>query len=251
MVVLLIRRWSSAIGWRDSHRYALTFGAMLVPLIGGFVGSRSWLRTDLIGKSALDGEWSSSARHGSWSHDKLAIDRFLDHRGRWCVLVVYVLRGATTASADIEHQARTSVISRIPKIVEMLYLLVLIYCPRLVGVRARLMTAHLGQSLAGVALCAAGVVLVIASRRALGRNWGDLVVLKRNHELIQRGPYCWVRRPLYNGMLLAILGSAVTVNMGVACLAVLVVLLGFWVKSRQEEILLEQHFQNTGPTGTG
>jgi len=47
------------------------------------------------------------------------------------------------------------------------------------------------------------------------------------------------------------LGSAVTVNTRVAYLSVLVVLLGFWVKSRQEEILLEQHFQNTGPTGTG
>lgn len=54
MVFLLIRRWSSTAGWREMHRYALIFGAMLVPMIGGFAGSGSWLRIDLIGKIVLD-----------------------------------------------------------------------------------------------------------------------------------------------------------------------------------------------------
>ena len=54
LALLLFRRWSSATGWRDAHRYALTFGAMLVPMIGGYIGSSSWLRIDLIGKSVLD-----------------------------------------------------------------------------------------------------------------------------------------------------------------------------------------------------
>lgn len=54
MVFLLIQRWCSSIGWRDMHRYALIFGAVLVPIIGGFAGSGSWLRMDLIGKIVLD-----------------------------------------------------------------------------------------------------------------------------------------------------------------------------------------------------
>jgi hypothetical protein len=54
MIFSLIRRWSFAMGWRDMHRYALTFGAMLVPMIGGFAGSRSWRRIDLMGKAVLD-----------------------------------------------------------------------------------------------------------------------------------------------------------------------------------------------------
>jgi protein-S-isoprenylcysteine O-methyltransferase Ste14 len=163
--------------------------------------------------------------------------------GLWCVLIIYIVRGARTANAEIEHPARMSVFSRVLKIVGMLYLFALIYFPRSVGIPARPMAAHhLGRDLAGVVLCAAGVALVIASRRALGRSWSDLVVLKNNHELIQRGPYRWMRHPLYSGMLLAILGSAITVNTRVAYLAVPVVLFGFWVKSRQEEALLEQHF---------
>ncbi|MGH9617225.1 MAG: hypothetical protein ACRD28_10835 [Acidobacteriaceae bacterium] len=54
MIFFLIRHWSSGTGWSDAHRYALTFGAMLVPMIGGFSGSGSWLRIDLVGKSVLD-----------------------------------------------------------------------------------------------------------------------------------------------------------------------------------------------------
>ena len=54
MAFLLFSRWSSAGGWSDAHRYALTFGAMLVPIIGGFIGSSSWLRIDLIGKVVLN-----------------------------------------------------------------------------------------------------------------------------------------------------------------------------------------------------
>ncbi len=167
--------------------------------------------------------------------------------GLWFLLVAYIWREARTANADIEHQAQFSVALRVLKIVGMLYLFALIYFPGWVGIHARpaaanLAATQLGRGLAGVALCAAGVALVIASRRALGRNWSDLVVLKHNHEWIQSGPYRWVRHPLYSGMLLAILGSAVTVNTRIAYLAVPVVLLGFWVKSRQEEALLEQRF---------
>lgn len=51
---LLIRRWSSATGWQDAHRYAMVFGATLVPMIGGFAGSSAWSRIDLIGKVIFD-----------------------------------------------------------------------------------------------------------------------------------------------------------------------------------------------------
>ncbi|HEY4767244.1 MAG TPA: hypothetical protein VIH75_26480 [Candidatus Sulfotelmatobacter sp.] len=54
MVFLIIRRWSSASGWGDAHRYALIFGAMMVPIVGGFAGSGSWPRTDRMGKTVFD-----------------------------------------------------------------------------------------------------------------------------------------------------------------------------------------------------
>ena len=54
MVFLIIRRWSSASDWGDAHRYALIFGATMVPIVGGFAGSGSWPRTDRMGKTVFD-----------------------------------------------------------------------------------------------------------------------------------------------------------------------------------------------------
>jgi len=51
---LLFRRWSSSAGWDDRHRYALIFAAILVCMIAGFLGSSTWPRIDVIGKSVLD-----------------------------------------------------------------------------------------------------------------------------------------------------------------------------------------------------
>lgn len=54
MVFHLIRRWSCSEHWSDMHRYALVFGAVGVCIIGGFAGSSSWPRSDLIGKITMD-----------------------------------------------------------------------------------------------------------------------------------------------------------------------------------------------------
>jgi hypothetical protein len=54
MAFFLIRHWSSAAGWRDVHRYALVFGAVLVCMIAGFGGSSAWPRSDIICKTVLD-----------------------------------------------------------------------------------------------------------------------------------------------------------------------------------------------------
>jgi hypothetical protein len=51
---LLIRYWSSSAGWGDLHRWALTFGAVLVCMAAGFLGSKAWPRVDLVGKWVLN-----------------------------------------------------------------------------------------------------------------------------------------------------------------------------------------------------
>jgi protein-S-isoprenylcysteine O-methyltransferase Ste14 len=173
--------------------------------------------------------------------------------GLWVILIAYIARNASIANSAIEHRQRASVPARILKIVAMLYLFALLYVPHWVGVRTDpgfpnpwLGAAGVLLCAAGVLLCAAGVGLVMASRSFLGRNWSDLVVLKQDHKLIQSGPYRWVRHPLYSGMLLAILGSAVTVNHPAAYVAIPCILAGFWIKSRQEEKLLQTRFPEYG-----
>jgi hypothetical protein len=51
---LILKRWSSACGWRDIHRWALVFGTLLVSMTAGFLGSSTWPRMDIIAKTILN-----------------------------------------------------------------------------------------------------------------------------------------------------------------------------------------------------
>ncbi len=62
---------------------------------------------------------------------------------------------------------------------------------------------------AGLAMTVAGVAFSIWARVILGRNWSATVTLKEEHELVRRGPYRYVRHPIYSGALLAMLGTAI------------------------------------------
>lgn len=88
----------------------------------------------------------------------------------------------------------------------------------------------------------AGTAILLWARTTLGRNWSGAVTLKEDHELIQRGPYAYVRHPIYGGMLL--LGLAVAIHYatlgGFVLLAVCCV--GFAMKMREEELLMVEHF---------
>jgi protein-S-isoprenylcysteine O-methyltransferase Ste14 len=164
----------------------------------------------------------------------------------WAILAVYLMGGARIANQGVSALQRGSGFMRIFKAAAMLYVLALIYFPGAIGIRAQPVPTPAWQGCIGVLLCAAGVALVIAARRALGMNWSDLVVLKRDHQLVLSGPYRWIRHPLYSGVLLLVLGSAVTVHTRVAYVTVPVLLMGFAVKSHQEEKLLEHGFPEYG-----
>jgi len=60
----------------------------------------------------------------------------------------------------------------------------------------------------GVACAAAGVGLAVWARVYLGRNWGMPLTVKENPALVTSGPYAYIRNPVYTGVLLALLGSA-------------------------------------------
>ena len=93
----------------------------------------------------------------------------------------------------------------------------------------------------GFLLCAPGVALVIWSRSCLGRAGDVTVSRKQTPELVTTGPYAFVRHPIYSGMLLAMLGSAI--GQSIFWLFPLVVYgPGFILSARREERLLIEHF---------
>ena len=99
----------------------------------------------------------------------------------------------------------------------------------------------------GVALLAAGLGFACWARVHIGRNWSGVVTVKQDHELVRSGPYRIVRHPIYSGLLLAFLGTAVARGDWQALLAVPLVLVAFWRKIRLEEQWMEEQFPRDYP----
>ena len=76
----------------------------------------------------------------------------------------------------------------------------------------------------GALLFACGIALAVWARLHLGRNWGMPATQRAEPELVTSGPYRFVRHPIYSGLLLAMLGTALVDNLlGLIVVAVLVV----------------------------
>ncbi len=94
----------------------------------------------------------------------------------------------------------------------------------------------------GLVLTAIGVAISIWARVSLGTNWSGTVTLKDNHELISKGLYRWIRHPIYTGILLAMIGTALIRGHLRGWLGFLIVLAAFYFKARREEGFLRQEF---------
>jgi protein-S-isoprenylcysteine O-methyltransferase Ste14 len=68
------------------------------------------------------------------------------------------------------------------------------------------------------------------------------VVVKEGHALVTSGPYRYVRHPIYTGILLAFLGTALAIGEWRALLAVPFAVLSFIIKSRMEEGRMRETF---------
>jgi protein-S-isoprenylcysteine O-methyltransferase Ste14 len=96
-----------------------------------------------------------------------------------------------------------------------------------------------------VALC--GLSIVLWARTTLGGNWSPRVVIKENHELIQRGPYSYVRHPIYSGLLLMTLALVINNGRLAWIIGSAYICLGLYFKARREETLLTKHFPEAYP----
>ena len=79
-----------------------------------------------------------------------------------------------------------------------------------------------GFAIAGVVLFALGLIFRWWAIVTLGRFFTVDVVIEKDHELVERGPFKWVRHPSYTGVLLAFVGWALTLRNWAAILVVLV-----------------------------
>jgi protein-S-isoprenylcysteine O-methyltransferase Ste14 len=81
-------------------------------------------------------------------------------------------------------------------------------------------TAFKGQTISddpwlegvGLAIFISGLALAVWARLYLGRNWGMPMSEKVDPELVTTGPYRRVRHPIYSGIILAMVGTAIAVS---------------------------------------
>lgn len=92
----------------------------------------------------------------------------------------------------------------------------------------------------GIILTALGLGIAIAARWALAGNWSAAVEFKERHALVRGGPYRYVRHPIYSGLLVALLGSAVGLDHWRALFGFALIFASLWIKSRHEEHHLRQ-----------
>ena len=103
----------------------------------------------------------------------------------------------------------------------------------------------LALNVLGLVLAATGVALAIWARLYLGRNWGDPLSVKQDAELVTLGPYAYIRNPIYTGVLIGMLGSAL-VNWW-AAIPLIWSAAYFVYASRSEEQLMLKEFPETYP----
>jgi protein-S-isoprenylcysteine O-methyltransferase len=87
-----------------------------------------------------------------------------------------------------------------------------------------------------VLVFAAGLAVRWWAIVTLGRFFTVDVVVEKDHEVVQRGPFRWVRHPSYTGVLLAFLGWAMTLGNWVAMAVVMVpIFVAFMRRMKVEE----------------
>ena len=96
-------------------------------------------------------------------------------------------------------------------------------------------------AIAGIVVLWAGIALALWARWHLGQYWSGRITIKEDHQLIRTGPYARLRHPIYSGLELAAIGSALALDRWRCVVGVCVIILGFWIKAKREEAMLSRN----------
>ncbi|MGH7994304.1 MAG: methyltransferase family protein [Limisphaerales bacterium] len=165
--------------------------------------------------------------------------------GCWVIFAGYWLISAKRVKATAERQSVGSALAhRIPLGFSYVLLAVRTLPPPLnLSVTPR---ADWVQAM-GDLVCVLGLFVTIWARWTLADNWSSDVTFKQGHELIRTGPYRFVRHPIYTGILVMCLGTALDIGQLRGWLALPFMTAAFWIKLRQEERLMLRHFPDQYP----
>lgn len=100
--------------------------------------------------------------------------------------------------------------------------------------------APLPVSWAMVVLAFVGFAFAWWARIHLGRLWSGRITRKEGHHVVDTGPYALVRHPIYTGILLSGIATAVALGAVHAYIGAFLLIVGYWMKARIEENWLRE-----------
>jgi protein-S-isoprenylcysteine O-methyltransferase Ste14 len=161
--------------------------------------------------------------------------------GPWIVFVVYWAVGALKTRRTERTESFASRYGIL--FIEIAGFVLLFSDDAEIGILGQRVIPHTGDlRLAGVTLTWAGIALALWARWHLGQYWSARITIKEDHKLIRTGPYASLRHPIYSGLDLAAIGSAVAIDRWRCVAGVCLIILGYWIKARREEAMLTAQF---------
>lgn len=109
-----------------------------------------------------------------------------------------------------------------------------------IGSELELWRTPAGVGWAMVVIAGAGFAFTWWARLHLGRLWSSNVGRKADHRVVDTGPYGIVRHPIYTGITLASIATAVLRGTAAAWLGAAILTAGWYVKARLEERFLRE-----------
>jgi len=151
---------------------------------------------------------------------------------------------AVTAASAKRSLRRESTASRLYHLLLMTAVFALLFRPDLRSgqLGRRIVSSSAAIAYIGLGLTLFGAAFAIWARSTLGTNWSATVTVKENHAFVERGPYRLVRHPIYAGLLLAMLGTAVVYGEAGCFVALALAFVGWWLKARREEEFMTEQF---------
>ena len=119
--------------------------------------------------------------------------------------------------------------------------LLLVFLP-FPGLTGRFVPDTLTTALVGLGIQIGFTLFYLFARFYLGRLWSGAITIMHDHELIQTGPYRFLRHPMYTGMLGMFAGTAIVSGQYHALLGVAVGALAYARKIRIEDRVLSAEF---------
>ena len=159
----------------------------------------------------------------------------------WCVWAAFWIAASFGTKPT---RWKESIASRASHVILLLAAVVLLMKPRWLPSMLSVRFAPAGNLLPVLAaiMVAAGLGFAVSARVHLGRNWSGIVTVKEDHALVRTGPYRVVRHPIYTGLLLALIGTAMAIGEWRGFLAVICALIGFLWKIHIEEKRMRENF---------